>query len=310
MTTPIGGLRLTISPMVLRRAVEEWLSTDISSFDVGAAIVGDSVGKAVFYWKSKSGVLAGFPFAEEVFRLLGCTVEWFVKEGTAMRLENEGVKRVAIGVVSGPIHRILQGERTALEALTRASACASYARLCVNRVPASWKGRVAATRKTTPGHYRLVEKYGAMVGGADPHRYNLSSMVMLKDNHIDAAGSITHAVQRARSLCGFSTKVEVECRSEADAIEACGAGADVVMLDNFTPDRVSVSAPKIKAAFPECIVEVSGGIDESTVARYALPGVDILAIGKITHGPPAIDISLKLQVAVPPRESVAAPSKL
>ncbi len=293
----MSGARLIISPTELRRAVNEWLGEDISSFDIGAAVVGDRVGRAVFYLKSDA-VVAGFPFAEAIFSELGCKVEWTVEEG--VRLPGSGKNRVVIGHVTGPIYRLLQGERTALEALTRASACASYARKCQDAALAGspdWKGRVAATRKTTPGYFRLVEKYGAIIGGVDPHRYNLSSMVMLKDNHIDAAGSITQAVQQSRKLCGFSTKIEVECRSEGDAVEACRAGADVVMLDNFAPAVTKVVAPRLKGDFPSVTVEVSGGITLDTISHFANPGVDIISIGKITHGPPPIDISLKLVVA-------------
>lgn len=276
-------------------SISEWLREDIPSFDVGGHVVGNGIVEAHFLLKSNA-VVAGFPFAETLMRALGCSVTWHVAEGTYF--EASGSVRTKLGTVKGPANRVLQGERTALELLTRSSACATYAKKCVDAARAanpSWKGKVAATRKTTPGSLRQVEKYGALVGGADPHRYSLSAMVMLKDNHIDVAGSISKAVQKARTACGFSMKVEVECRSESDAVEAATAGADVVMLDNFSPEAAALSAPRIKAQFPHIIVELSGGISDATIGQYALEGVDIVSIGKITHGPPPVDVSMKIR---------------
>ena len=284
-----------LSPVAIDKAVREWLLEDLSSFDVGGDVVGTNVVTAHFLAKSPV-VVAGFPFAEAVLKHLGCTVTWKVPEGAFLG-DASSKNRVLLGVAEGPANRLLQAERTALEVLTRAGACATYARQCVVAAKAgygTWRGKVAATRKTTPGTMRLVEKYGAIVGGADPHRYSLSSMVMLKDNHIDVAGSITKAVHHARKLCGFSVKIEVECRTEADAMEACAAGADVVMLDNFTADAAKASGQRVKAAYPHCIVELSGGITAESVGRYAGEGVDIISVGKITHGPPPVDISMKI----------------
>jgi nicotinate-nucleotide pyrophosphorylase (carboxylating) len=209
--------------------------------------------------------------------------------------------RVLVGVASGPVNRLLQAERTCLEVLTRASACATYARRCVEFAQCAnptWPGRVAATRKTTPGAMRAVEKYGAICGGADPHRYSLSSMVMLKDNHIDACGgSIPAAVERARSLAGFSTKVEVECRSLDDAFAAASAGAHVVMLDNFTPAAAHEAARAVKEKYPYVLVEASGGMRAETLGAYCSDYIDVISVGQITHGPPPCDISMKVAKA-------------
>jgi nicotinate-nucleotide pyrophosphorylase (carboxylating) len=284
-----------LSPTAVDAAVREWLQADITSFDVGGAVVGTARSTAVFFIKSPC-VVAGLPFAEAVMSFLGCTVTWCVREGEFV--DASGSKRVPLGTVVGPANRLLQGERTALEVITRSSACASYARQCVTAAHATnprWSGRVAATRKTTPGSMRLVEKYGAIVGGADPHRYNLSSMVMLKDNHIDVAGSITDAVLQTRKLCGFSTKIEVECRSEADALEAAAAGADVAMLDNFSPATTTETVRRLKKLHPRLIVEASGGINANTIGAYAIDGVDVVSVGRITHGPPAVDVSMKIK---------------
>jgi nicotinate-nucleotide pyrophosphorylase (carboxylating) len=289
--TVAGGM---ISPIAIDLAVTEWLREDIPSFDVGGSVVGSRPVEATFFVKSKL-LIAGFPFAEAVFSRLGCKVAWTVSEGST--IQGSSAARIPIGHVTGPANRVLQGERTALELLTRCSACATYARQCVDAAAKAnprWKGSVAATRKTTPGSFRSVEKYGSIVGGADPHRYSLSSMVMLKDNHIDIAGSITNAVGAARRLAGFSTKIEVECRSLEDALEAAKAGAEVVMLDNFSPTQAAKAIPKIRQICPTVIVELSGGITRETVGSYAIDGVDVVSIGMITHGPPPLDISMKI----------------
>ena len=300
--TTLNALPHLISPINLDKAIVEWLSEDIPAFDCGGAVVGAGMTTAKIFVKSQC-VLSGVPFAEGVIKKLGCSVKWLVPEGRLITPGKFGKpKKVVAGIVTGPAIRLLQAERTVLELLTRSSACASYARLCKESAllaNPTWQGKVAATRKTTPGFIRAVEKYGAQVGGADPHRYSLSSMVMLKDNNIDiAGGSISKAVQQARELCGFSVKIEVECRSEQDAITACKAGAEVVMLDNFSPQHVYECAPGIKKQFPHVTIEVSGGINENTIGSYAVPGVDVISIGKITHGPPPCDISMK--VATPP----------
>jgi len=288
-------------PSQLRQAVGEWLREDINSFDVGGAIVGPRPTTATYYAKSPM-ILAGLPFATAVFDVLGCKTSWLVKEG--QWIAGSSKNRVPIGTVSGPANSILQGERTALEVLTRCSAVATsttqFAQAArqgagTNPNHPPWGGKVAATRKTTPGSFRLVEKYGVLVGGGDTHRYNLSSAVMLKDNHIDVcSGSIAEGVRQAKAIAGFTTKVEVECRSEEDAVEACKAGADIVMLDNFTPATLREVAPRLKKAFPHVVIETSGGITRETIPNYAVPGVDIISVGALTHGYPSVDISLKV----------------
>jgi nicotinate-nucleotide pyrophosphorylase (carboxylating) len=120
-----------------------------------------------------------------------------------------------------------------------------------------WSGSVAGTRKTTPG-FRLVEKYALIVGGAAPHRHDLSQMIMLKDNHINVTGSITNAVHKAKGAAGFSVKIEVECQNKAEATEAALAGADIVMLDNYSAERIAEDSVDLKGQFPHLLVEASG----------------------------------------------------
>jgi nicotinate-nucleotide pyrophosphorylase (carboxylating) len=149
---------------------------------------------------------------------------------------------------------------------------------------AGYKGIIAGTRKTTPG-FRLVEKYGMLVGGADAHRYDLSAMVMLKDNHVWATGSITDAVKAARKVAGFSIKIEVECQSEAEADEAIEAGADVVMLDNFDSEGLRVAASSIKQRWAgkgkSVLLECSGGLTKDNVKRFVCDAIDIISTSSI-----------------------------
>ena len=212
----------------LDTTVRAWIDDDMPSFDVGGLVVGSKPATAQLWMKS-SGVFAGKPFFEAVFRAVGCTVTWTklaAYEGRMISADGDK-KKTLMATVAGPCNQILRGERTALCALSRCSGVATESRAAVDQAKShGWDGLVAGTRKTTPG-FRIVEKYGLLVGGAATHRLDLSQMVMLKDNHVWSAGSIEGAVKLARKAAGFSQKIEVECRNLDEAIEAAGAGADV-----------------------------------------------------------------------------------
>lgn len=186
------------------------------------------------------------------------------------------------------------GERTALNLMARVSGIATIARRAADIKEANgWSGAVAGTRKTTPG-FRLVEKYGLLVGGADTHRYNLSSMIMLKDNHVVSTGSITNAVKKAKLAGGFSMKIEVECQNQDEAEEALTAGADIVMLDNFTPDEVKRVSANLKEQFPHSIIEASGGVTLETLADYFAPSLDVVSTSLLIQSVHHVDFSLKI----------------
>lgn len=264
-----------------------WLKEDLPSFDIGGYVVGDKAAKAVLLGKGL-GLFAGKPFFSKVFNLLDCKVEWLKDEGTFINpIEN-------IAFVSGSIKNILQGERLALNIVTKASGIATYSNKIVSMAKKNnFQGKIAGTRKTTPG-FRLVEKYSLVVGGADTHRMDLSSMVMLKDNHIARAGSITQAINSAKEIASVWYKIEVECNSFETAEEALKAGADIVMLDNFKPELAKETAKKLKELFPHSIVEVSGGITENNINQYFSPNIDVISMsGLITNAKP-IDLSLKI----------------
>jgi len=217
----------------------------------------------------------------------------------------------------------LLGERVALNILARCSGIATKTSSLVNALRShGWQGTLAGTRKTTPG-FRVVEKYGILVGGADPHRHDLSSMTMLKDNHVwacannaasktetpgvsgeeDIAAAIPKAVQAAKAVGGFSTKVEVEVRSIEEANTAIEAGADVIMLDNFTSDGVREAARRLKEEWAgkgkprgSFLIEVSGGLNEGNAVQYVCEDVDILSTSSIHQGVGIVDFSLKVSL--------------
>ena len=263
------------------------LKEDIPSFDYGGYVVGSKTETAVMFGKS-AGVIAGVPFMNVIFKELECEVKWNFKEGDTF----QPVAKIA--TVTGAAKNILVGERLALNIMARCSGIATRAhKLKELANKHKWKGTVAGTRKTTPG-FRIVEKYGMLVGGCDTHRYDLSSMVMLKDNHVVSTGSITAAVKKARSVCGFSLKIEVECQSQEQAEEAIVAGADVVMLDNFTPEKIKIAAKNLKQKHPHCMIEASGGMTFENISEYFCDEVDIISMGSLSQSVPHIDYSLKI----------------
>ncbi|TPX67084.1 hypothetical protein SpCBS45565_g04068 [Spizellomyces sp. 'palustris'] len=282
-------------PTNWKKTVSSWLDEDTPSFDYGGFVVGETDQVATLYGKAP-GVLAGVPFFDEVFRQVDCRVEWFLKEGEFFNPGDHGRKEVA--KVYGHARNLLLGERPALNMLARASGIATRARrLRELKDKHNWKGVIAGTRKTTPG-FRIVEKYAMLVGGVDTHRVDLSSMIMLKDNHVWATGSITNAVRAARSTGGFALKIEVECRTEAEADEAIEAGADIIMLDNFDGNGLVSTAKKLKDRYAGkrmFLIEGSGGLTEENVSSYFGEGVDVLSFGSLSQSVPHIDFSLKVQ---------------
>lgn len=291
-----NSLRHLIPP-TFKNKIAEWLEEDIPSFDYSSCVVGDKLETAILYGKSK-GVLAGVPFFDMVFELVNCKVEWHQKEGFWIEpnLSEGRAGYIKLATVTGLAKDILMGERLGLNILANASGIA-FKSARMNELAKeieNFKGKVAATRKVTPG-FRLIQKYSVLVGGCDTHRMDLSSMIMLKDNAIDSCGSITNAVKRARELGGFSLKIEVEARNLKEALEAANANADVIMLDNFTPKDALDVSKKIKENFPHILIEVSGGITEETAQQYMGPHIDILSTSSLIQGVPVVDFSLKIQ---------------
>ncbi|TIA89346.1 hypothetical protein E3P99_02134 [Wallemia hederae] len=258
-------------PPSWKSQVQQWLAEDTPSFDWAGFVVGEDNREAKLLGKRK-GVLAGKPFVDEIFKQLDCSVEWHISEGEAF----EPVKHIA--TVRGAVRFLLLGERVALNVLSRCSGIASMSRWFLDTArDAGYKGTIAGTRKTTPG-FRLVEKYGMIVGGIDAHRNDLSSMVMLKDNHIWSKGSITNAVQAVRSVAGFSLRLDVEVQDEKEANEAIDAGADVVMLDNLEGDELHAVSRRLKDKWTgkrHFLLETSGGIEAHNLTQRLGDSIDV-----------------------------------
>ncbi|XP_061882705.1 nicotinate-nucleotide pyrophosphorylase [carboxylating]-like isoform X1 [Entelurus aequoreus] len=284
----------SIPPHTLTRMARQWLEEDTPNFDPAGVCVGSQEVEARLLCKSPHSILAGSPFFTAVFTEVGCTVDWFYQDG-----DEVGPDPVTLtAVVRGPARCLLLGERPALNCLARASGIATRCSQLRKMATAwGWHGEVAGTRKTTPG-FRIVEKYAMLVGAVSMHRMDLSGMVMLKDNHVWTSGSITEAVKAARSVCGFSSKIEVECCSIEEGIEAAIAGADIVMLDNVQPEELHAAAAALKQRFPALLIEASGGVTTQNLGRYFSPHVDIISLGCITQGCPVVDFSLKVQKPV------------
>jgi nicotinate-nucleotide pyrophosphorylase (carboxylating) len=272
----------------VRRVVETALSEDLAPMgDITASLLdGDPVATAQFRSR-RPGRLAGRLAADETFRQLGLelAVAWSADDGDALEAGQ------VFGEITGPLAVILVAERTALNFLCHLSGIATAASQYVEL--AAGQCRILDTRKTTPG-LRALEKAAVRAGGARNHRGSLSEMILVKDNHLAGLG-ITVAVQRARDRWP-ARSVEVECDRREQVEEAVAAGADMVLLDNMTPGQVAEIVAYVREADPRCLIDVSGGIDLSTVASYAACRPDFIAVGAITHSAPVLDIGLDLDV--------------
>ncbi|KAF9478140.1 nicotinate-nucleotide diphosphorylase [Pholiota conissans] len=280
-------------PPSWKQQIAVWLTEDTPSFDYGGYVVGEVEREAFLFGKgSQSAVLAGSPFVTEIFAQLGCEVEWHVQEGDVF----DPVKHVA--TVKGKARFLLLGERVALNVLARCSGIATKSKRIKDLARGyGFTGTIAGTRKTTPG-FRLVEKYGMVVGGIDPHRHDLSSMIMLKDNHIWSSGSITAAIQQARQVGGFSLLLDVEVGSEVEADEAIDAGADIIMLDNIEGAELVQVARSLKEKWKgqrKFLFETSGNITEANLHERAINDIDILSTSAVHQSVQHIDFSLKIQ---------------
>jgi len=260
--------------------------------------LGDITSRAIFPPRHRSRavidakqelVLCGLEVAARVFEKTDVTLKVRL-----MAKDGDRVKKGAVVLrVEGSTGSILTAERTALNFLQRLSGIATQAA----RYAAAVQGtgvRVVDTRKTTPG-WRALEKYAVRTGGCFNHRSSLGEQVLIKDNHIAAAGSLTKAVKLCRAAASHGAKVEVEAKSLAEVKEACLAGADIILLDNMTPAQVKLAVVVIAK---RAQVEVSGGVKYDTLRDYALPGVDIISIGALTHSVAAADLSLDLKETI------------
>ena len=265
----------------IRMALEE----DITSEDLSTNCVMPEYQKGqVELICKQDGIIAGLGVFCRVFELLDDTVafDMKVKDGDFVQ------KGQLMAVVTGDIRGLLSGERTALNYLQRMSGIATYTHEIVQMLEGS-KLTLLDTRKTTP-NMRIFEKYAVKVGGGSNHRFNLSDGVMLKDNHIGAAGSITKAVQMAKAYASFVHKIEVEVENLDMVKEAVEAGADIIMLDNMTPEQMREAVQLIDG---RALTECSGNVTKENIRNMMDVGVDYVSSGALTHSAPIMDISLK-----------------
>jgi len=264
--------------------LKRFLEEDIGSGDITTELfVPDIEGNAEIICE-EDAVVAGLEEATQIFEMLGAKTELLVRDGSKVR------KGAKIAKISGPVKGILTAERTALNIIMRMSGIATATRNIIDDCRTVNKNIVVAgTRKTTPG-FRKFEKKAIILGGGHPHRFGLYDMILIKDNHIQAAGGVAKAMDIAKNTPG---RVEIEVENINDAAIAAEKGADIIMIDNSSIKETEAMYDKIKSINPGILVEISGGITEKTVKNYALCA-DIISIGALTHSVKAVHFSLDL----------------
>ncbi|MDO8433180.1 MAG: carboxylating nicotinate-nucleotide diphosphorylase [Candidatus Binatus sp.] len=270
---------------LIRRALAE----DLGQGDITTAstVAPGAQGRATIRVKEPRIILAGGVLIEQVMRLTGTNPRMtsLAPEGAQLKAGD------TLAVIEGNLAGLLIGERTALNFVQLLSGVATTTRTYVDAV-AGTRAKIIDTRKTHPG-LRLVEKYAVRVGGGHNHRVGLDSGVLIKENHIAAAGSVTKAIQGAHRLAPHTLKVEIECETLAQVEEALGAGADAILLDNMPLADIHLARALAKS---NVLLEVSGGVSLDTVRGIAETGVDLISVGALTHSARFLDISMRIQV--------------
>lgn len=270
-----------IADKLIKQALEE----DITSEDVSTnAVIGSNVPGEVDLIAKQDGIIAGLKVYERVFTLLDADThcEFFVKDGDKIK------KGMLLAHLTGDIRVLLSGERTALNYLQRMSGIASYTHQAAALLEGS-RIKLLDTRKTTANN-RIFEKYAVRVGGGHNHRYNLSDGVLLKDNHIGAAGGVAKAIQAAKAYAPFVRKIEVEVETLDQVKEAVQAGADIIMLDNMDKNTI-IEAARIIDKKAE--IEISGNVTKENIASYKELPIDYISSGALTHSAGILDLSMK-----------------
>lgn len=266
---------------IIKRALEE----DIGNGDITTlATVDEDKQTEGFFIAKEEGIICGLPVLRRVFEMIDTAVklEYNISEGDLVK------KGDLIAKISGSAQNILTGERVALNFLQRLSGIATQTRNAVQQV-AGTKAIITDTRKTTPG-LRGIEKYAVRIGGGSNHRFNLADGILIKDNHISAAGGIGKAIAKTRKAASHMLKIEVEAENFSQIEEALQSGADIIMLDNMSIEDMTKAVGMIGG---KALVEASGNMGDRDLRKVALTGVDIISIGALTHSIRAMDISLR-----------------
>lgn len=278
---------MILNKIYVDNLIKTALLEDINYCDVTTdyLIPAEQMGKGKLVAKAE-GILCGVEVAARVFELIDSDIkiEILIKDGESVKYGDELMR------LEGRTASLLKGERTALNLIQHMSGIATAANQATKLVEGT-NASIADTRKTLPG-MRPLQKYAVMTGGAKNHRYNLSDAAMLKDNHIDAAGGITAAVTALRKKIGHMTKIEVETRNLDELKEALAVGADIIMLDNMSPELMKEA---VEITNGRAVLEASGGITNETLREVAESGVDIISIGALTHSVKAFDISMYIK---------------
>ncbi len=276
---------ISLHPLLYRKIVAAALKEDLGFGDLTTeTIFSKEKGEAEIVAR-ESGVVAGLPVAAEVFTQVDAEISFCAELSDGDRIEPGAI----LARLQGPVAGILTGERVALNFLQRLSGIATATRNAVDIVDSAGV-KILDTRKTTPG-LRVLEKYAVRVGGGENHRFNLSDLVLIKDNHIRGAGSISDAVTRVRSRSNFAVKIEVEAATLQDVQEALACGVEIIMLDNMELSQMVEAVSQISG---RALVEASGAILQGQLYNVASTGVDFISLGYLTHSFRSLDLSLKL----------------
>ena len=272
----------------LEEMLKQFFNEDIGDGDLSSELIFsvEQTGSFSFYAKD-SDIFCGTPIIEHGFRLLDSSMQITMHKNDGDAVNYGDI----LAVIKGPLQKLLIGERVILNLIQRMSAIATAANRAVQET-AGTSAKICDTRKTIPG-LRMLDKYAVRIGGAYNHRSGLYDAIMLKDNHIAFAGSITEAVQTARKKIGHTVKIEVEIETKAQLDEAIAAGADIIMFDNCTPEEI---AAWIQSVPTHIATEASGGITLENLHAYAKSGIQWISLGALTHSVKAFDISALVQM--------------
>ena len=281
---------ISIPRPVVDEHVRRYLLEDLTPLDITTSQTPCYQVEARIIAKN-SGVLAGISFIPHIFGLLGpVEVTSRRMDGDVLNPEDEVIR------LCGESRILLAGERLALNILMRTSGIATLTSKFNQMIrEKNSHTRIAATRKTTPG-FRIFEKYGVAIGGGDTHRWDLGDSILIKNNHIFVFGGLEKAISTLKSKSSFTAKIEVEVRTVEEAIVAAQSGADIVMLDNFSPESVEEAINVIEKTKTKdtVIFEASGNITLENVGKYAETGVDVISVGMLTHSYPSLDFSMEI----------------
>jgi nicotinate-nucleotide pyrophosphorylase (carboxylating) len=275
---------------ILEERLKQILADDLGQGDVtAAAVIPKNLTIKAEVIAKEEGVAAGIEEATFLMEYLGLTVKAKVADGA--KIKNKQV----LMQISGDAQTILSGERTMLNLLSRMSGIATQTRMLIEKLEAAkFKTKIAATRKSAPG-LLYFDKKAVIIGGGDPHRLHLDDMILIKDNHIAIVGNIEEVLKKTKDNASFTKKIEIEVTNVEDALKATRLGADIIMLDNFSPKQAKEASEALKkAGFSKVLLEVSGGITGENLLEYASVQVDIMSLGELTHSVKALDISLEI----------------